>query len=122
MSEQVGKLNVTFRQLLSSGANKDKDISLRFRASDGQLYEFDFDPGCAGMMIYALMQHTGDPKSVQPLLIKAIQPAQFNDGRPMIVLEAEGGGKLPLIMEAGDLNELIRSLQGIATPSDQPKH
>lgn len=118
MKEPVGKLPVVFKALEGSAVTEAKQISLRFRASDGRPYEIEIAPDCAGMVIAATAKHLGDlsPTNVQPIVVTGVQPAIFQDGSPVLALVLEGGGELVLKMGSGDLRELIAQLQHIGSP------
>jgi hypothetical protein len=120
----VGKLGITFQNLIGSGARPNDVIALRFEATDSKHYEIDIHSGCVGLLITALSRHLEeiDPKRVQSILINSVQGASGPNGEPMMVLGMEGGGKLPLQMKRADIGQLIELLQNIAGPPEGSRH
>lgn len=62
------------------------------------------------------------PDSGQPIKATGVGAGRFADGAPMIFLRLEGGAELPIVLEQGDLNELVALLQNIVAPRGELRH
>ncbi len=126
MPEQkpVGKLGAVFQTVVGSGITPTGNVAIGFDADDGRRYQIDIAPGCAPLCMVAigscLSKIAGDHG--QPIRITSVQGGKFVGGSPMLFLGLEDGGQLPLLLEAGDVNELIALLQNISTPPETPTH
>ena len=108
-----------FVRVLNSGVDRvTGTVEVQMLGDDQVRYNLDFSQKCVALLVTALAAELGKLPIVvgeQFIVAKSLATGVSNEGAPMLILTLEGGAKLPLVVQGGDLNELIVALQALTS-------